>query len=123
MSLGLTRQRPGDLPLEVTAFVGRRLGRGSGERWQQSYLLLLEGMCLFVLGDLGPSGEAFGTALAMKHEIGDTMGMGYALEGTGWLAAAERRFTRAAWLLGAAAGRWQLLRPPWSRPRARRFRP
>jgi non-specific serine/threonine protein kinase len=36
------------------------------------------------------------------------MGIGYALEGNGWLAAAERRFTRAAWLLGAAAGRWQL---------------
>jgi predicted ATPase/DNA-binding CsgD family transcriptional regulator len=85
-----------------------RLGPGSGERWQQSYLLLLEGMCLFVLGDLGSSAEAFGTALAMKHEIGDTMGMAYALEGNGWLAAAERRFTRAAWLLGAAAGRWQL---------------
>jgi len=65
-------------------------------------------MCLFVLGDLGPSAEAFRTALDMKHEIGDIMGMGYALEGTGWLAAAEQRFTRAAWLLGAAAGRWQL---------------
>jgi predicted ATPase/DNA-binding CsgD family transcriptional regulator len=85
-----------------------RLGPDSGERWQQSYLRLLEGMCLFVLGDLGPSAEAFRTALAMKHEIGDTMGMGYALEGTGWLAAAERRFTRAAWLLGAAEGRWRL---------------
>src|SRR5690242_6263958 len=85
-----------------------RIGPDSGERWQQSYLLLLEGMCLFVLGDLGPSAEAFGTALAMKHEIGDIMGMGYALEGNGWLAAAEQRFTRAAWLLGAAAGRWRL---------------
>ncbi len=86
-----------------------RLGPDSGERWQQSYLLLLEGMCLFVLGDLGPSAKAFRTALAMKHEIADTMGIGYALEGTGWLAAAERRFTRAAWLLGAAEGRWQLV--------------
>jgi len=85
-----------------------RLGPDRGERWQRSYLLLLEGMCLFVLGDLGPSAKAFGTALAMKHEIADTMGTGYALEGNGWLAAAERRFTRAAWLLGAAAGRWQL---------------
>jgi non-specific serine/threonine protein kinase len=86
-----------------------RLGPGSGERWQQSYLLLLEGMCLFLRGDLGPSAEAFRTALAMKHEIDDTMGMGYALEGTAWLAAAERRFTRAAWLLGAADTRWQLV--------------
>jgi predicted ATPase/DNA-binding CsgD family transcriptional regulator len=79
-----------------------RLGPDSGERWQQSYLLLLEGICLFLCGDLGPSAQAFRTALAMKHEIADTMGMGYALEGTAWLAAAEQRFTRAAWLLGAA---------------------
>jgi non-specific serine/threonine protein kinase len=86
-----------------------RLGPDSGERWQQSYLLLLEGMCLFLLGDLGPSAEAFGTALAMKHEIADTTGTGYALEGTAWLAAAEQRCTRAAWLLGAADTRWQLV--------------
>ena len=85
-----------------------RLGPDSGERWQQSYLRLLEGMCLFLLGDLGPSAEAFRTALAMKHEIADTMGLGYALEGTAWLAAAQRRFPRAAALLGAADARWQL---------------
>jgi non-specific serine/threonine protein kinase len=86
-----------------------RLGPDSGERWQQGYLLLLKGICLFLRGDLGPSAEAFRTALAMKHEIADTMGMGYALEGTAWLAAAEQRFTRAAVLLGAADTRWQLV--------------
>ena len=86
-----------------------RLGPDSGERWQQSYLLLLEGICLFLRGDLGPSAEAFRAALNYKHEIGDTMGMGYALEATAWLAAAQQRFTRAAWLLGAAEGRWQLV--------------
>ena len=86
-----------------------RLGPDSGERWQQGYLLLLEGICLFLLGDLGASARAFRTALAMKHEIADTMGTGYALEGTAWLAAAEQRCTRAAWLLGAADARWQLV--------------
>jgi len=86
-----------------------RLGPDSGERWQQGYLLLLEGICLFLRGDLARSTEAFRAALAMKHEIGDTMGVGYALEGTAWLAAAEQRFTRAAWLLGAAEARWQLV--------------
>ena len=86
-----------------------RLGPDRGERWQQSYLRLLEGICLFLLGDLGASAAAFRTALAMKHEIADTMGTGYALEGTAWLAAAEQRCTRAAWLLGAADARWQLV--------------
>jgi non-specific serine/threonine protein kinase len=86
-----------------------RLGPDSGERWQQSYLLLIEGICLFLLGDLEASAGAFRTALAMKHEIADTMGMGYALEGAAWLAVAEQRCTRAAWLLGAADTRWQLV--------------
>lgn len=45
----------------------------------------------------------------MKHGIGDTMGTSYALEGIAWLAVAERRYTRAAWLLGAAESLWQLV--------------
>ena len=86
-----------------------RLGAGSEERWQQSYLLALKGFCLLLKGDLAGSGEAFCTALEMKHEIGDTMGTAYALEGISWLAVAERRYTRAAWLLGVADSLWQLV--------------
>jgi non-specific serine/threonine protein kinase len=86
-----------------------RLGAGSEERWQQSYLLALKGFCLLLKGELARSGEAFCTALEMKHEIGDTMGTGYALEGIAWLAVAEHRFTRAAWLLGAADSMWRLV--------------
>ena len=48
--------------------------------------------------------EAFCTALEMKHEIGDTTGTGYALEGIAWLAVAERRYTRAAWRLTEGPG-------------------
>ena len=87
-----------------------RLGAGSEERWQQSYLLALKGFCLLLKGELAQSGQAFCTALEMKHEIGDTMGTSYALEGIAWLAVAERRYTRAAWLLGAAESLW-----PWTR--------
>jgi non-specific serine/threonine protein kinase len=54
-----------------------RLGAGSEERWQQSYLLALKGFCLLLKGELARSGEAFCTALEMKHEIGDTMGTGW----------------------------------------------
>ncbi|HEY3651237.1 MAG TPA: LuxR C-terminal-related transcriptional regulator [Streptosporangiaceae bacterium] len=86
-----------------------RLGAGSEERWQQSYLLALKGFCLLLKGDFAGSGEAFCTALDMKHEIGDTMGTSYALEGIAWLAVAEQRWTRAAWLLGAADSLWQLV--------------
>lgn len=86
-----------------------RLGAASEERWQQSYLLALKGFCLLLKGDLVQSGQAFCTALEMKHEIGDTMGTSYALEGIAWLAVAERRYTRAAWLLGAAESLWQVV--------------
>jgi predicted ATPase/DNA-binding CsgD family transcriptional regulator len=86
-----------------------RLGAASEERWQQSYLLALKGFCLLLKGELAQSGQAFCTALEMKHEIGDAMGTSYALEGIAWLAAAERRYTRAAWLLGAAESLWQLV--------------
>ena len=86
-----------------------RLGAGSRERWQQGYLLTLKGFCLFLQGKFAPSAEAFRTALEMKHEIGDTMGTGYALEGAAWLAVAQQRYTRAAWLLGAADPLWQLV--------------
>jgi predicted ATPase/DNA-binding CsgD family transcriptional regulator len=84
-----------------------RLGPGSRERWQQSYLLALRGICLFQLGEFTPSAAALRAALGMKFEIGDTLGTGYALEGTAWLAAAEQRYTRAAWLLGAADPLWK----------------
>jgi predicted ATPase/DNA-binding CsgD family transcriptional regulator len=86
-----------------------RLGAASEERWQQSYLLALKGFCLLLQGELAQSGQAFYTALEMKHEIGDAMGTSYALEGIAWLAVAERRYTRAAWLLGAAESLWQLV--------------
>ena len=86
-----------------------RLGAASEERWQQSYLLALKGFCLLLKGELAQSGQAFCTALEMKHEIGDTMGTSYALEGIAWLAVAERRYTRAAWLLGAAESLWQMV--------------
>jgi non-specific serine/threonine protein kinase len=86
-----------------------RLGPGSQERWQQSYLLALKGFCLLLRGEFAGSAEAFGTALEMKHEIGDTMGTSYALEGIAWLAVAQRRHARAAWLLGAADSLWHLV--------------
>ena len=84
-----------------------RLGPGSQERWQQSYLNTLTALCLFIQGKLGEAAAALRTGLVMKQEIGDTMGTGYALEGAAWLAAAGQRYPRAAWLLGAADSVWR----------------
>jgi predicted ATPase/DNA-binding CsgD family transcriptional regulator len=84
-----------------------RLGPASPERWQQSYLHTLRGLCLFLTGDYAASGVAYNRGLAMKHELGDIMGMAYALEGSAWLAAAQDRYARAAALLGGSHTLWQ----------------
>ena len=43
----------------------------------------------------------------MKEEIGDLTGMAYCLELLAMLAAGQGRFSRAAWLLGAADTLWE----------------
>ncbi len=86
-----------------------RLGPDTAEVWIRGFLHLLKGLTLYVKGEYAASADAFLRGLAMKHEIDDTLGMGYALEGLARLAAVAGRHTRAAWLLGAADGRWQLV--------------
>ncbi|MER7398911.1 LuxR C-terminal-related transcriptional regulator [Streptomyces sp. NPDC000151] len=85
----------------------RRVGEGSGERWQQSYMHLISGIALFFQGRHQEGGAAARTALAMKCELGDAVGTAYTLELLGWLAAATARFERSAWLLGAADTLWR----------------
>src|SRR5262249_42969473 len=86
-----------------------RLGPDTGEIWIRGFLHLLKGLALYLKGEHTASTDAFLRGLAMKHEIDDTLGMGYALEGLASLAAAAGRHTRTAWLLGAADEMWQLV--------------
>jgi predicted ATPase/DNA-binding CsgD family transcriptional regulator len=86
-----------------------RLGLDTGEIWIRGFLHLLKGLALYLKGEHAASTDAFLRGLAMKHEIDDTLGMGYALEGLANLAAAAGRHTRTAWLLGAADEMWQLV--------------
>ena len=86
-----------------------RLGPDSGELWIRGFLYLLKGLALYLTGEHAASTEAFGRGLRMKHEVGDAMGTGYALEGIALLAAAAGRHSRVAWLLGAASEIWQTL--------------
>ena len=79
------------------------LGAGSGERWVTSYLNLVSGLALFQRpGREGDCAAAVREALLAKHELGDTVGIAYALEALGWLTARAGRPEHAAWLLGAA---------------------
>jgi predicted ATPase/DNA-binding CsgD family transcriptional regulator len=85
-----------------------RLGPASGDRWMHGYLYAALGLSYFLRGDHPESAAALARGLAMKRDIGDIRGIAYLLEGTAWLAVAQQRHTRAAWLLGAADTLWQL---------------
>jgi predicted ATPase/DNA-binding CsgD family transcriptional regulator len=86
-----------------------RLGPDSKELWIRGFLHLLKGLALYLRGEHAASTEAFGAGLAMKHEVRDPLGTGYALEGMAMLAAARGRSERTAWLLGAADEMWHLV--------------
>jgi non-specific serine/threonine protein kinase len=79
------------------------LGADSGERWVTSYLNLVSGLALFQRpGRAAGRAAAIREALLAKHELGDIVGIAYALEALGWLTAEAGRPEHAAWLLGAA---------------------
>jgi len=86
-----------------------RLGRHSQERWLRSWLHFVTGLALFMQGGHAASAAELVTCLVLKHELGDSMGIAYALEGIAWTAAIQQRHPRAAMLLGAAEPLWQLV--------------
>ncbi|MBO0819398.1 MAG: LuxR family transcriptional regulator [Nocardiopsaceae bacterium] len=81
--------------------------RGIGEKWLHGYCLMVAGLALLFMGRNAEATRNFAASLPMAHERGDDVGCGYALEGLGWIAESERRWGRAAWLLGAADARWE----------------
>jgi non-specific serine/threonine protein kinase len=84
------------------------LGPGAGEQWLQTYLYNISGIALFQM----PGREAdcelmLRKGLAGKQELGDIVGMAYAIDGLGWLAGKTGSPARAAWLMGAAQPLWE----------------
>jgi predicted ATPase/DNA-binding CsgD family transcriptional regulator len=83
------------------------LAGDDGERWVSGYLHLVAGLAQAQLaGGEQASATSLNQALAAAHELGDTVGMAYAIEAIGWQAARRGRHERAAWLLGAADHLW-----------------
>jgi non-specific serine/threonine protein kinase len=83
------------------------LGPGSREQWLQTYLYNIAGIALFQM----PGREAdcelmLRKGLAGKQELGDIIGMAYAIDGLGWLAQKTGSSARAAWLMGVAEALW-----------------
>jgi predicted ATPase/DNA-binding CsgD family transcriptional regulator len=77
------------------------------ERWVSGYLHLVSGLAQAQLpGREQASGTSLTQALTAAHELGDIVGMAYAIEAIGWQAARRGRHERAAWLFGAADRLW-----------------
>jgi non-specific serine/threonine protein kinase len=85
----------------------RMFGEHSTERWLHSHLHIVAGLALFRQpGRQAECATEVRQALQGMQELGDLVGIAFALEALAWLAAAQGRPERAAWLLGAADPLW-----------------
>jgi predicted ATPase/DNA-binding CsgD family transcriptional regulator len=84
-----------------------RLGRESGERWLSGYAHFLIAAGQFAAGRYDEAAGECTTAIGLKQDLADVLGIAYCLEVFAWLAAAQDRPGRAAWLLGAADVAWR----------------
>jgi non-specific serine/threonine protein kinase len=78
-----------------------------GELWNRSWLVMDLAVFRFLRGELDPA-EALGRqAAALKQDLGDVLGLAYALEILSWVAASKGDPRRAASLLGGASRLWE----------------
>lgn len=84
------------------------LGPDSREQWIRTYLYVVAGFALFQMpGREADCEEVLLKSLYGKQELGDVIGMAYALDVLGWLALKTGSPSRTAWLLGAAEPLWE----------------
>jgi predicted ATPase/DNA-binding CsgD family transcriptional regulator len=80
----------------------------SQERWLQGWLYTITAAAYFQQpGKERECAEAAVKGLCAKFELGDAVGIAYALEMLAWLAVGAERYDRAAWLMGAADPLWE----------------
>jgi predicted ATPase len=83
------------------------LGPDSREVWLRAYLHFLSGCALFQIpGREADCDAMLRKALYGKQELGDVIGIAYALDVLGWLSVKTGSPARTAWLLGAAEPLW-----------------
>ncbi|WP_187366347.1 ATP-binding protein [Trebonia kvetii] len=84
------------------------LGPDNREQWISTYLHVVSGFALFQMPGREVECEAaLRRALYGKQELGDVIGMAYALDVLGWLSVKTGSPARTAWLLGAAEPLWE----------------
>ena len=77
-----------------------------GERWNRSYAVWGLGLAAWLAGDIGRAAELEQTALRLKRDVGDQVGIPLCLDALAWIAASRDEQARAADLLGAATAAW-----------------
>ena len=83
-------------------------GPHSREQWLRAYLYFLLGCALFQMpGREADCDAMLRKSLHGKQELGDVIGIAYALDVLGWLSAKTGSPARTAWLLGAADPLWE----------------
>jgi non-specific serine/threonine protein kinase len=84
------------------------LGADTREQWIRTYLYGVSGLALFQMPGREADCEAvLRKSLYGKQELGDVVGMAYALDALGWLSMKKGSPARTAWLLGAAEPLWE----------------
>lgn len=79
----------------------------AGELWCTGSLHGVRALGLFLQGDLDRAATSAGHALRLQHQLGDVTGTAFSLGTLAFIAAAEGRCERAAWLLGVSAPLWE----------------
>jgi predicted ATPase len=78
------------------------------EQWIRTYLYAVSGFALFQMpGREADCDAVLRKSLYGKQELGDVVGMAYALDVLGWLSLKTGSPVRTAWLLGAAEPLWE----------------
>jgi predicted ATPase/DNA-binding CsgD family transcriptional regulator len=100
---------------EKTAEAHRRcqeLTESNGETWIWSCSLWTVGVDAWRRGDYAESTRLLHSALRMKRPLNDHLGIAECIESIAWVAATQRRYARAATLLGAADTGWRQVGMP-----------
>jgi predicted ATPase len=108
--LGHLNQLSGQVAESVAVCEGglEMLGAASREQWISSYLYVVSGFALFQMpGREADCERAVRKSLLGKEELGDIIGMAYALEVLGWHALKTGSPVQTAQFLGAAAALWE----------------
>jgi predicted ATPase len=98
-----------DLAIERCAVGISRLP--ADEHWATGLLLAGQGLGHLLRGELDDGTVVTRRGLSLEYELGDLGGTAYALGTLGFLAAAQRRYQRAALLFGGSAPLWEQIGP------------